>query len=82
MAQFGLMISDDSRGRVHSVGGRPVVRYDLTDSDAARVKAGLEHLAELFWAAGAKSVLLPLARRPELRAGARRSPTSAPATSS
>jgi len=69
MAQFGLMISDDSRGRVHSLGGRPVVRYDLTDSDAARVKAGLEHLAELFWAAGATSVLLPLARRPELRKG-------------
>ena len=57
MAQFGLMISDDSRGRVHSLGGRPVVRYDLTDADAARVQAGLEHLADLFWAAGAKSVL-------------------------
>ena len=63
MAQFGLMISDDTRGRVHSLGGRPVVRYDLSDTDAARVKAGLERLAELFWAAGAKRVLLPLARQ-------------------
>ena len=35
LAQFGLMISDDSRGRVRSVGGRPVVRYDLSDTDAA-----------------------------------------------
>ena len=37
--------------------------------DTARVKRGLEHLAELFWAAGARSVLLPLARLPELRDG-------------
>ena len=69
LAQFGLMISDDSRGRVRSVGGRPFVRYDLSDADVARVKAGLERLAELFWAAGATSVLLPLARQPELRPG-------------
>jgi len=69
MAQFGLMVCDDSRGRVHSLGGRPLVRYDLSRADTARVKRGLEHLAELFWAAGAHSVLLPLARLRELRAG-------------
>jgi choline dehydrogenase-like flavoprotein len=69
MAQFGLMISDDSRGRVHSLGGRPLVRYDLSDTDTARVRTGLERLAELFWAAGAQRVLLPLARKPELRPG-------------
>ena len=69
MAQFGLMVHDDSRGRVRSLGGRPVVRYDLSDADTARVKRGLEHLADLFWAAGARSVLLPLARLPELRDG-------------
>jgi choline dehydrogenase-like flavoprotein len=59
LAQFGLMISDDSRGRVHSIGGRPVVRYDLTATDKARVRTGLDRLAELFRAAGATSVLLP-----------------------
>ena len=69
MAQFGLMISDDSRGRVHSLAGRPIVRYDLSDTDTARVRTGLEKLAELFWAAGAQRVLLPLARKPELRPG-------------
>jgi choline dehydrogenase-like flavoprotein len=77
MAQFGLMISDDPRGRVHSLGGRPLVRYDLSHTDAARVRSGLERLAELFWAAGAQRVLLPLARTPELRR-ATRSPRSAP----
>ncbi len=40
LAQFGLMISDDTRGRVHSLGGRPVVRYDLSDTDNARVRPG------------------------------------------
>ena len=59
LAQFGLMISDDSRGRVHSVGGRPVVRYDLSDTDAAKVRTGLDRLEELFRAAGAKEVLRP-----------------------
>ena len=68
-AQFGLMISDDSRGRVHSLGGRRLVRYDLSGNDTARVKRGLEHLAELFWAAGARSVVLPLARCRELHGG-------------
>jgi choline dehydrogenase-like flavoprotein len=69
MAQFGLMVHDDSRGRVHSLGGHPVVRYDISDADTARVKRGLEHLAELFWAAGARSVLLPIARLQELHGG-------------
>ena len=66
LAQFGLMISDDSRGRVRSVGGRTVVRYDLSDTDAARVQTGLERLAELFWAAGARS--RPPPPRPPARA--------------
>jgi choline dehydrogenase-like flavoprotein len=59
LAQFGLMISDDSRGRVRSLGGRPVVRYDLSDTDAAKVRTGLDRLEELFRAAGAKEVLRP-----------------------
>jgi len=63
LAQFGLMISDDTRGRVHSLGGRPVVRYDLTETDAARVRTGLQRLDELFRAAGATSVLLPPAHK-------------------
>ncbi|MEA2132917.1 MAG: hypothetical protein QOC68_826 [Solirubrobacteraceae bacterium] len=69
LAQFGLMVRDDSRGRVHSLGGHPVVRYDISAADTARVKRGLEHLAELFWAAGAHTVLLPIARLQELHDG-------------
>ena len=40
VAQAGLMIRDDSRGRVHSVGGRPVIRYDVNRADTALLVRG------------------------------------------
>jgi choline dehydrogenase-like flavoprotein len=60
LAQFGLMVSDESRGRVRVVGGRPLVRYDLCAADLARFRRGLALLRELFEAAGAREVHLPL----------------------
>jgi len=69
VAQCGLMVSDRSRGRVASVLGRPVVRYDLGDDDATTFHTGLLRLTELMWAAGARRVILPVARVPELRDG-------------
>jgi choline dehydrogenase-like flavoprotein len=66
VAQCGLMISDRSRGRVAQMLGRPVIRYDLCEQDVATVHQGLDRLAELMWAAGARQVILPLARLPQL----------------
>jgi choline dehydrogenase-like flavoprotein len=60
LAQFGLMVSDSSRGRVHRVAGRVLIRYDLADSDLLRFRTGLARLLELFTAAGAREVYLPL----------------------
>ncbi len=61
LAQFGLMVSDESRGRVSSrLAGRPLVRYDLCDADLERFRRGLALLRELFEAAGAREVHLPL----------------------
>jgi len=60
LAQFGLMVSDESRGRVHVVGGRPLIRYDLDEADLGRFRRGLALLRELFEAAGAREVHLPL----------------------
>jgi choline dehydrogenase-like flavoprotein len=60
LAQFGLMVSDSSRGRVHTVGGRPLIRYDLLPEDLDRFRTGLARLRELFEAAGAREVYLPL----------------------
>jgi choline dehydrogenase-like flavoprotein len=75
LAQFGLMVSDSSRGRVHSIRGRPFIRYDLNDADLRKFRAGLARLEQLLNAAGAREVLLPLppgtpperARRRDLR---------------
>nr|WP_281381700.1 GMC family oxidoreductase [Conexibacter arvalis] len=54
------MVSDRSRGRVRAVGGRPLIRYDLCDDDLRRFRRGLALLRELFEAAGAREVYLPL----------------------
>ena len=64
LAQFGLMVSDSSRGRVHLGArgtSRPLIRYDLAESDVAKFRIGLRRLQELFEAAGAREVYLPLA---------------------
>ncbi|HEX5146568.1 MAG TPA: GMC family oxidoreductase N-terminal domain-containing protein, partial [Conexibacter sp.] len=60
LAMFGLMVSDRSRGSVRSLGGRPVIRYELMEEDVARFRSGLAHMEELFRAAGAREVYLPL----------------------
>jgi choline dehydrogenase-like flavoprotein len=60
LAQFGLMVSDSSRGSVRSLGGRPLIRYDLVEADLARFRSGLARMRELFEAAGAREVYLPL----------------------
>jgi choline dehydrogenase-like flavoprotein len=60
LAQFGLMVSDSSRGHVERIAGRPLIRYDLGRDDVARFRAGLARLEELFLAAGAREVYLPL----------------------
>lgn len=94
LAQFGLMVSDSSRGSVRSPRGSlaqtlarsrggvaaavertPLISYDLDDTDLSRFRGGLSRLQELFLAAGAKEVYLPLpngvqparARRGDLR---------------
>ncbi len=84
LAQFGLMVSDSSRGSVHTLAGAtagrlpgvagralsrigkapigqaPLIRYDLDDADLTRFRTGLRRLQELFEAAGAREVYLPL----------------------
>jgi choline dehydrogenase-like flavoprotein len=67
LAQLGLMVSDESRGRVQAIAGRPVVHYSLSREDLARFRMGLARLDELLRAAGAREVFLPLGpgARPE-----------------
>lgn len=60
LAQLGLMVSDSSRGSVHALGRRPVIRYSLGEADLRRVRRGLERIERLLRAAGASEVYLPL----------------------
>lgn len=60
LAMFGLMVSDGSRGSVRALAGRPVIRYELAEADVARFRRGLARIDELFRAAGAREVYLPL----------------------
>ena len=66
---FGVMVSDTARGRIMQVLGRPVIRYDLHPDDAERFRRGFEVLTDIYWAAGAKEVVVPLAGVPTLRDG-------------
>lgn len=60
VASFGMMVSDTSRGHVRLVRDRPVVIYNLNDGDVARLRRGIERLATIFFAAGARTVITPV----------------------
>jgi choline dehydrogenase-like flavoprotein len=60
LAQFGVMVSDSSRGSVRALAGQPLIRYDLTDADLHRFRTGIARMRELFEAAGAREIYLPL----------------------
>lgn len=57
IAMFGFMVEDESRGRVRAVRGRPFITYRLGRADVAQVQRGVEILARVFLAAGARRVL-------------------------
>jgi choline dehydrogenase-like flavoprotein len=66
LSQFGVMVSDSSRGRVREIAGRLHIRYDLNRKDVLAFKRAIEILCEIYWAAGAKRVYPPIAGLPEL----------------
>ena len=64
LAMFGFMVADKPVGRVYTVpGGRPFICYSLHPQDKAKVQRGLGVLAEVFFAAGAERIFLPIAGR-------------------
>lgn len=57
LAAFGLIVSDDSRGRVvRGPGGQPIIFYNLRRADVAKFQRGITYLVEAVFAAGAKKV--------------------------
>jgi choline dehydrogenase-like flavoprotein len=69
MSQFGIMVCDVSRGSVREIAGMPQIRYDLDQRDAHAVQRAIEALCEIYWAAGAREVIVPVGRVPTLRDG-------------
>jgi choline dehydrogenase-like flavoprotein len=67
ISQFGLMVSDVSRGFVRERGGRAEIRYDMEAEDVATFKRGVELLCELYLAAGARELYTPIEGTGELR---------------
>ena len=61
VSSFGFMVEDKSRGSVSEVMGHPAIRYWMCDEDVAHVKRGLDVLAQIHFAAGARRVHLPVA---------------------
>jgi choline dehydrogenase-like flavoprotein len=64
MVTAGVLVDDTTSGRVRSVAGRPIVRYDLSAHDARRIVTAVADLCRLLLAAGAKQIHLPFAGTP------------------
>jgi choline dehydrogenase-like flavoprotein len=61
IAQFGLMVSDTSRGSVRALpGGGMSISYDVNDADLETFGRGIELLCECYWAAGAEEIYPPI----------------------
>jgi choline dehydrogenase-like flavoprotein len=68
VASFGFMVEDTTRGSVHAVRGQPVIQYWLSERDVSHIKRGIDVLAQVFFAAGARVVHAPIAGFDVLRA--------------
>lgn len=58
---FGFMMEDSSHGSVRpGPDGRPLIRYDLNDHDTARLKRGIDLLAQVYFASDAERIITPV----------------------
>jgi choline dehydrogenase-like flavoprotein len=65
LAAFGLMIKDDSRGRVfRGPGSLPLMHYNLNESDQQKLQKAREILCRIYLAAGAKKIYPGIAGAP------------------
>lgn len=61
LAMFGGIIHDHGGGRIWRVPGRePVISYRMDRGDRAKIPTIIRRMAEIFFAAGAKQVYLPV----------------------
>lgn len=60
LATFGVMVHDEGGGRVWRLGGKALYTYRMDPRDKERLVKGIRLLAETFFEAGAREVLLPI----------------------
>jgi choline dehydrogenase-like flavoprotein len=60
VATFGAMVADRGVGRVLSVHGQTMLRYDIAPADTAKLMTAIEAMSRLLFAAGAVEVLTGL----------------------
>ena len=67
MVVCGVLVEDTGAGRVTvDLFGEAKMRYDLNDRDTANMIRGVALLAEIYFASGAREVLLPFASLPSI----------------
>ncbi|MFO7560295.1 MAG: GMC family oxidoreductase [Desulfobacterales bacterium] len=69
LAAFGIMVSDSTRGRVFPSllpGFAFTAWYSINRKDTEKIKKGVEILADIFFAAGAKKVFTGCSKMPTL----------------
>jgi len=68
LAVFGMMVHDNGGGRVWRLpGGRGLYTYRMSKRDKRRMFKGIRILAETYFAAGARELLLPVFGLPPIR---------------
>lgn len=60
LSVFGGMLHDSAGGRVHQRFGQPYMTYRLGAADAAAIPQLMRTMAEIYFAAGAREVFLPV----------------------
>jgi choline dehydrogenase-like flavoprotein len=60
LAIFGGMLHDDPGGRVLDVLGRPAMTYRMSRKDRATIPGLIRKMARVFFAAGAREVIVPV----------------------
>jgi choline dehydrogenase-like flavoprotein len=62
IAMFGALVHDDGGGSIHRnpFGREPITFYRCSERDQARIRFGIRKMADIFLAAGAREVFLPV----------------------
>lgn len=66
-ALFGMLVSDTSRGIViRGLNGNSIAIYNINRTDLPKYRKGIKFLADTFFEAGAKKILLPIFTLPQI----------------